>query len=65
MSTNLLTSFLKEHSFDESSKCWNKNKARLGNGTYKYICGFIRKNNEMCKNKRYKNGNRCKLHKNL
>lgn len=24
--------------FDESSKAWNENKRRLGNGTYEYLC---------------------------
>jgi hypothetical protein len=29
--------------FDDSSKCWQKNKKKLLNGTYKYTCNHIYK----------------------
>ena len=64
MSDNLLGDFLKTHDFSESSKSWRKNKIELEQGTFKYVCGYIKQNNEKCRNTR-KNGKiRCHLHKN-
>ena len=34
--------------FDESSREWNANKRRLGNGEYEYVCGKILRNDRIC-----------------
>ena len=52
MKTNLLSDFLKNYDFDASSKAWRENKIEFGQGSFKYVCGYIRKNGEKCKNKR-------------
>lgn len=35
--------------FDESSREWNANKCKVGNGCYKYICNFQCKSGNLCK----------------
>jgi hypothetical protein len=42
-----------ETTFDflESSEEWNANKCKIGQGQYKYICGYITKTGNRCKNK--------------
>ena len=36
--------------FDEASKVWMRNKKKLGNGTYTYVCGEKRiKHNGYCR----------------
>jgi hypothetical protein len=37
--------------FDEASKYWKENKRYICNGTYKYVCAKLDKNNNCCKNK--------------
>tara|TARA_B100001093_G_C26774709_1_gene991786 strand:- start:392 stop:589 length:198 start_codon:yes stop_codon:yes gene_type:complete len=64
MSENLLSKFLETHDFSESSRAWRKNKIELEQGTFKYVCGFIKKNNEKCRNPRRKDKLRCHIHKN-
>lgn len=64
MKTNLLSDFLKNYDFDASSKAWRENKIEFGQGSFKYVCGYIRKNGEKCKNKRYRDYTKCWLHKN-
>ena len=44
--------------FNEASKEWIKNKRKIKNGTYEYICNYIDKNGQTCKNKNYY----CKKH---
>lgn len=44
--------------FDESSAAWMKNKIKLPNGQYKYVCGKITKSGKKCKNSM-----NCFLHK--
>lgn len=34
--------------FDEASKAWKENKKSIGNGSYKYVCSKIGKNNNQC-----------------
>lgn len=48
-----------EIDFDESLRLWNKNKRKIGNGQYKYICGKTLDNGTSCKNPR-----NCRVHKN-
>ena len=46
--------------FDEAHTEWIKNKKKIGNGTYVYICGKPLKNGVLCKNIDTKNG--CSIH---
>lgn len=48
--------------FDESQKMWRENKAYIGNGTFKYICGAKCKNGKKCHNKPKKLQKHCHLH---
>lgn len=48
--------------FDEASIEWNRNKTKLENGTYKYICGFKCKNGNQCKKKPLPNTDICNIH---
>ena len=48
-----------EIDFEESLRMWNKNKRKIGNGQYKYICGKTLDNGTSCKNPR-----NCRIHKN-
>ena len=48
-----------EIDFEESLRMWNKNKRKIGNGQYKYICGKTLDNGTSCKNPR-----NCRVHKN-
>ena len=50
MTLNLLDEFLKNHNFDESSDAWMKNKIKINDGVYKYVCGAICKNGKKCRN---------------
>ena len=49
--------------FEEASKCWQINKKSIGNGSVIYVCGYMKKNGEFCKNKNSLNFKRCHLHK--
>jgi hypothetical protein len=40
--------FEKKYDFDKSSSEWMKNKVKLGNGQYKYVCGYICKSGKKC-----------------
>jgi hypothetical protein len=48
--------------FDESSAAWKANKKRMGNGTYKYICGAPTKNNTLCQRTPLANHCHCAQH---
>lgn len=48
--------------FDDSSKNWKSNKVSIGNGSYKYVCTKIDKNNKSCKFKCIPGENYCKMH---
>jgi len=50
--------------FDESSAAWKANKKRMGNGTYKYICGAALKTpNKTCQRPPLANHCYCAQHK--
>lgn len=44
--------------FDAASKAWMLNKIKTGNGTYRYVCGFKKKDGTPCKRR-----GRCPYHK--
>jgi hypothetical protein len=72
--SHLLLNTFNSNFFDDSSNEWNKNKKKLGNGQYIYICNYI--NNEIsnidnnlnnktlkCNNKCWKNNLYCWFHR--
>lgn len=48
--------------FDNASKAWRANKSYVGNGSFKYVCGAIRKDGGKCLNKPRKGKCGCHLH---
>ena len=38
--------------FDEASKEWMRNKKKLTNGRYEYICNYIHSNGKQCRKPR-------------
>lgn len=48
--------------FDEASEAWKANKKSIGNGSYKYLCNKLCKNNNCCSGKCLPNENFCKKH---
>jgi hypothetical protein len=48
--------------FDEASKAWKANKKSIGNGSYRYVCAKIDKNNNHCIAKCLPGENYCKTH---
>jgi hypothetical protein len=48
--------------FDEASEAWRANKKSIGNGSYKYLCARISKNNNCCSNKCLHGEDYCKTH---
>lgn len=52
-----------EIDFDYASKMWNANKKKLGNGTYKYVCGALTKVGKPCQRNPCKNHKYCSQHK--
>lgn len=48
--------------FDKASEAWRENKIPIGNGTFKYVCGAIRKDGGKCRNKPCKGKQGCYLH---
>lgn len=40
--------FEKTYDFDASSSEWMKNKIKLGNGHYKYVCGHLTTKGKKC-----------------
>ena len=48
--------------FDESSREWNANKRKVGNGCYKYICNFQCKSGNLCKREAKFNEEFCSTH---
>ena len=48
--------------FDEASEAWRANKKSIGNGSYKYLCVKICKNNNYCSNKCLHGEDYCKTH---
>ncbi len=48
--------------FDKASEMWKANKTSIGNGSYKYVCGAVRKDGGKCLNKPRKGQQCCHLH---
>jgi len=49
--------------FDNASKEWMKNKRKLKNGIYVYICAFVDKNGTKCTNDvRFRSNQSCEDH---
>ena len=48
--------------FDEASEAWRANKKSIGNGSYKYLCAKLSKNNKFCPNKCLYGEDYCKTH---
>ena len=48
--------------FDEASEAWKANKKSIGNGSYKYVCSKICKNNKKCIQKCLPGEIYCKTH---
>jgi hypothetical protein len=59
---NIIYTYSIDIDFDEASKEWKKNKIKLDNGCYKYICGKTTKTGKKCKNKRKNDSEYCFLH---
>lgn len=51
-----------EFDFDNASEEWNKNKKKIGNGCYVYVCGDIKSNGKKCVNKTCC-GEKCRFHR--
>lgn len=49
--------------FDDASSCWHQNKKSIGNGSYKYICTILKKDQTMCGNICYKQLSCCWVHR--
>ena len=48
--------------FDDASNSWKQNKKYMGNGTYKYICPSLKKDDTSCGKSCYKNSDLCWHH---
>lgn len=48
--------------FDKASEAWKANKRSIGNGSYRYVCTTIGKNNSCCISKCLPGENYCKTH---
>jgi hypothetical protein len=48
--------------FDEASEAWKANKKSIGNGSYKYMCSKICKNNKICNANCLSGEDYCKMH---
>jgi hypothetical protein len=48
--------------FDAASEAWRANKKSIGNGSYKYLCAKVSKNNNCCANKCLHGEDYCKTH---
>ncbi len=48
--------------FDAASAAWKANKKSIGNGSYKYVCCELGKNNDFCNRKCLAGENYCKTH---
>ena len=42
--------------FDDASACWRANKKHMGNGMFKYVCPYMKDDNQRC-GRNVKNGN--------
>ena len=50
--------------FDNASKMWRANKTSIGNGSFKYVCGALRKDGGKCLNKPRDGKDYCHIHTN-
>lgn len=48
--------------FDAASEAWRANKKTFGNGSYKYVCAKIDKNNNCCISKCLHGEDYCRTH---
>ncbi len=48
--------------FDGASEAWRANKKSIGNGSYKYLCAKLSKNNNCCPNKCLHGEDYCRTH---
>ena len=48
--------------FDEASEVWKANKRYIGNGSYKYVCTKLGKNNNCCIAKCLPGKDYCRTH---
>lgn len=48
--------------FDAAREAWKANKRSIGNGSYKYVCAKLGKNNNYCSYKCLPGENYCRLH---
>ena len=48
--------------FDGASEAWKANKRYIGNGSYKYVCAKIGKNNNCCIAKCLAGEDYCRVH---
>jgi hypothetical protein len=51
--------------FDDASASWRQNKKSIGNGSYKYICTVLKKDQTICGNSCYKQLFCCWAHRKL
>ena len=51
--------------FDDASASWRQNKKSIGNGSYKYICTALKKDDTMCGKSCYKQLSCCWAHRKL
>lgn len=49
--------------FDEASREWTRNKKKLSDGCYSYVCGVNTKQNRPCQNKPINGKCVCAIHK--
>tara|TARA_Y100001958_G_C21241221_1_gene569041 strand:+ start:2118 stop:2315 length:198 start_codon:yes stop_codon:yes gene_type:complete len=62
MPINTQSCYIVEIDFDTAQKEWRENKKALGNGVFKYICGYPTKSGGKCSKPPSHNG-RCHIHK--
>lgn len=48
--------------FDEASIEWNKNKRKIENGCYKYLCNYICKSGNLCNREPTSGNDYCSTH---
>ena len=54
--------FIVEIDFYEAIIEWNKNKRKVGNGCYKYLCNYICKSGNLCKREPISGNDFCSTH---
>lgn len=54
--------FIVEIDFDEAIIEWNKNKRKIENGCYKYLCNYICKSGNLCKREPISGNDYCSTH---